>query len=173
MEPQEPGRVAVTDRSERLLRVTLAARRIIVSLLTVVGGYYAVVGASALLRLGEVTRRWTQLSGDPDFPADSTQFGILIGTGAAIWVVLGIGTTLSGVRTLTDRPVPRGAWPALTALALCVHVPWWLYKSLGTGALPRPEAALQVRAASLQFVAVAILYVAGLVATWHWPARRK
>ena len=48
-----------------------AVQRTIVGLLAVIGVWYAVVGASALLKLGEVTRRWTQLSGDPDFPADA------------------------------------------------------------------------------------------------------
>jgi hypothetical protein len=155
-----------------MAHVTVTARRTVIGLLTLVGGYYAVVGTSVLLNVGQVTRRWTLLSGDPDFPADSAQFGILIGIGAAIWVVLGVGTVVCGVRTLVGRPVRRASWVALAALAVVVHVPWLLYKSIGTGALPRPEAALQVRAAGLQFVAVALLYIVGLVATRHWPTRR-
>ena len=77
-----------------MAHVTVAVRRTIVGLLTLVGGYYAFVGASVLLNLGQVTRRWTQLSGDPDVPADAGQFVMLIGAGAAIWIVLGVATVL-------------------------------------------------------------------------------
>jgi hypothetical protein len=155
-----------------MVHVTVAARRTVVWLLTLAGGYYTVVGASALLNLGEVTRRWTRLSGDPDFPADAAQFGILIGTGAAIWVVLGIVTMLFGLRTSTGGQVSRASWAVLTTIAVVVHVPWLLYRSIGTGALPGPEATLEIRVAGLQFATVALLYIVAMLATRHGLTRR-
>jgi hypothetical protein len=61
-----------------LERLHAATVRTLLCALAVIGACYAFVGANVLIHLGDVTRRWTQLSGDPDFPADATRFSLVI-----------------------------------------------------------------------------------------------
>jgi hypothetical protein len=155
-----------------MVQRSFAARRVIVALLAIVGAYYAFAGSVTLLTISDVTRRWVEHSGDPDFRFDFDQFRFLIVSGAAIWLVLGVATVLCSVRTLAGNPVKHGYWAALAALAVVVHIPWMIYKIISTGVLPRPEAGSVVRAAGFRFAAVALLYVVGLLATRRWPAGR-
>jgi hypothetical protein len=108
-----------------MLRRTLAVG------LAVFGAYYTIIGAITLLNLSAVTHRWIELSGDVDFRSDFKIFQVMIGAGAAMVTLLGIVTVLRAVRMLLGHQV---RWGVVAVAAPLLHVPWLMYRAIGTGA---------------------------------------
>ena len=160
--------------------VTLAAvnraawwlRAVLIFALAAVGVYYTAKGLLVLSDLGGVADRWTRASGDPDFPADVAQFRVLIAAGALLWIGLGVGTIACSANNVRGRRVMPGQWIALLILAVLMHAPWLVFKSIGAALVPGPEAASIVRMAAVQWAAVVLLYLVSSVA-FTWSAERR
>ena len=136
---------------DRTLRMVMAIS------LAVLGVYYALLGTSTLLNLTDVTWRWIRLSGDPDFKFDFELFRMFIALGALGISVLGLATVACGAVTASGRGVAPGYWAALAMAALFLHVPWFLYRVVGTGL--RTDSATEIRAVAIRFAAVCMAYV--------------
>lgn len=154
-------------------RVSSPIRLALVAALTATGAYLAFVGVSVLANVGDVTDRWTRLSGDPDFPADAPRLAIVIGAGAALWLIVGGGAVYAGIRAFAGQHVRRSAIIALALTATLAQFAWLVYRHMGTGSLPRPEAAEQYQAALRQAIVMTSIYLAGAIALWTGTARRN
>ena len=142
------------------------ALRIILAIsLAVLGAYYTALGTVTLFDLSHATTQWIELSGDPDFKFDFGFFRMCIGIGALAVSLLGIATTTCAVGTMIGR---RGAfkyWVVLAIAAPVIHFPWFFYKVISTGALPRSDAALSTRAVGFRFLVICIAYILACVLT--------
>jgi hypothetical protein len=135
-------------------------RRIITAALACFGVWYIVIGARTLLHLQEQTQRWIVSSGDPDFRFDAGLFAFAIGAGAALVLTLGAASLACAIGSLRGRPWRGRSIVFLAIAALLLHVPWFLYRTIATGHLPRGLAAEPIRAFGLRVLAVYVLYAA-------------
>jgi hypothetical protein len=133
--------------------------------LAILGAYYTALGAVTLLDLSDVTARWIALSGDADFRYDFRVFMFCIGIGALAVSLFGIATTTCGVGTAAGRPRACRYWMALAIAAPLIHFPWFLYRVVSTGTLPRSEAAIINRANAVRFLVICLAYVLASVLT--------
>ena len=133
--------------------------------LAIVGTYYVGLGGFVLLNLNDVTAAWIEHSNDPDFRYDFRNFKLLTGVGAMAVSMLGVATVACAMRTVTGRVVPAKAWIVLAVAAPLIHFPWLLYRVIGTGTLPRAEAALSIRAVAIRFGVVCAAYLLASVLT--------
>ena len=138
-----------------MLRRTLAVG------LAVLGAYYTIIGAIALLNLSAVTHRWVELSGDVDFRADFQAFEVMIGTGVALVTLLGIVTVLRAMRMLLGHQV---RWGVVAVAAPFLHGPWLMYRAIGTGAPVFP--ALAVSPALRLFATRCVVVCAAYALAW-------
>jgi hypothetical protein len=153
-------------------RATWWLRAILLLALASVGLFYTVKGLLVLGDLGGVADRWTRASGDPDFPGDIAQFSVLIAFGAALWCGLGVGTLICCARYFRGQHVRPLYWITLLVLAILIHAPWLLFKSIGAALIPRPDAAFIVRTAAFQWAIVVLLYLISSV-TFTWSSERR
>lgn len=142
-------------------------QKALAGLFVVVGVYYCTHAGLTLLRLPTVTADWVQRSGDPDFPHDYGAFLMLTAAGAAFVALLGWQTIVKGVATMRGRPV---SWlgPAIAALPL--HWMWFLYRTMGSGILERPDQLAVQYSTALQFGVVCAGYWVLWATTRHWSA---
>jgi hypothetical protein len=133
-------------------------RRVLGAALAVIGMFYATRGAMTLASLPSVTHRWIELSGDIDFRSDFQTFQLMIGTGAALVTLLGVATVLRAVRMLLGHPV---RWGVLAAAAPFLHLPWLMYRAIGTGAavFPALERSPALRLFAMRCAVVCAAYV--------------
>jgi hypothetical protein len=131
-------------------------RKTLGALFTVLGAYYCGLGAVVLMRLPDLTRRWIERSGDPDFKYDYGLFMLLSGVGGSLIALLGWRTIVKGIETAGGRPV---SWlgPAIAALPL--HWFWFLYRVIGSGMLDRQDQAVAQRNTAIQFGIVCAGYL--------------
>lgn len=144
--------------------MTVARKAVAISL-AMLGAYYAILGSFTLLNLPDVTRRWIQLSGDPDFRFDVGLFTMWIGFGAAIVVLLGLATAACGIGTAIGRTWGARYWIGLAIAAPLIHFPWFMYRVIATGTRPRAEAALGIRAFAIRCAAICAVYALAWVLT--------
>jgi hypothetical protein len=133
--------------------------------LAVLGADYAWLGTATLFNLSDVTRRWIELSGDADFKLDFQFFMICSGIGALAVSLLGFATAACGVGTVAGWTRVFRAWMILAIAAPLIHFPWFLYRVISTGTLPRSEAALSIRAVAIRFVVICVAYLLAGVLT--------
>ena len=133
--------------------------------LAILGAYYTALGTVTLFDLSGVTARWIALSGDSDFRLDSQFFTLCIGMGAMAVSLFGIATTTCGVGTAGGRPGAFNYWMVLAIAAPLIHFPWFLYRLISTGTLPRSQAALITRADVVRFLVICLAYVLASVLT--------
>ena len=145
-------------------------RRVLGAALVVIGMYYTARGAITLLNLPAVTDRWIALSGDIDFRSDFQSFQLMIGTGAAMVTLLGLVTVFGGLRTFLGRPV---RWGAIAVAAPFLHVPWLMYRAIGTGApvLPALERSPGLRVFATRCVVVCVAYILAWALTRYQSLR--
>jgi hypothetical protein len=131
------------------------------------GTIYAVRGTLALMSLSDVTNRWIQLSGDPDFRFDADLFRALIGSGAAAVLLFGLATAACGVRTAMGRAGTSKYWTGLAIAAPLIHFPWFTYRVIATG--KRAGWQSSVRWNAICFIAVCAAYVLAWALTRRQP----
>jgi hypothetical protein len=131
-------------------------RKALGGLLSLLGVYYCVVSVRTLLRLPNITERWIQLSGDPDFKYDYGMFLTWIGTGAVLVGVLGFRTAVKGVAAAQGR---GDSWLWLAISALSLHWFWFLYRTIGTGLLGREAQAIAQRENAIRFGTICTAYL--------------
>jgi hypothetical protein len=131
-------------------------RKALGALFTVLGAYYCALGVFTLVWLPDVTRRWIERSGDPEFEYDYGVFMLLSGVGATLIAVLGWRTGAKGVATARGR---HASWlgPAIAALPL--HWFWFLYRVIGSGMLDRHDRIVAQRNTAIQFAIVCVGYL--------------
>jgi hypothetical protein len=137
--------------------------------LAILGAYYTALGTVTLFDLSDVTTRWIALSGDADFRFDFQFFMLCIGIGALAVSLFGIATTTCGVGTAAGRPRAFRYWIVLAIAAPLIHFPWFLYRVISTGTLPRSEAALITRADAVRFLVICAAYVLAAILTRRQP----
>jgi hypothetical protein len=144
-------------------------RKALAALFTVLGAYYCALGVLTLVRLPGVTRRWIELSGDPDFKYDYGTFVMLSGVGATLIAVLGWRTFVKGMATARGRST---SWlgPALATVPL--HSFWLLYRIIGSGTLDRQSQVATLRTSAIQFGIVCVGYFLLWVMS-HRPNRQE
>ena len=154
------------DDSRRMLML----RCTLVAALAVIGLYYAARGAMTLLSLPAVTHRWIELSGDIDFRSDFQSFQLMIGTGAAMVTLLGVVTVLGALRMLLGQQV---RWGVVAVAAPILHVPWLMYRAIGTGApvLPALERSPALRVFATRCVVVCVAYMLAWALTRYQSLR--
>jgi len=142
----------------------ITLRRTLAVGLAVLGAYYTFIGAITLANLPSVTHRWIELSGDVDFRADFGSFQVMIGTGAALVTLLGIVTVLRAMRMLRGHQV---RWGVVAVAAPFLHVPWLMYRAIGTGApvFPALAASPTLRLFAARCVVVCATYALAWVVT--------
>ena len=131
-------------------------RRALGALFTVLGAYYCALGALILVQLPDVTRRWVEQSGDPDFKYDYGMFIVLSGAGAALIAVLGWRPVVNGAATARGL---QTSWLLVAIAAVPLHWFWFLYRIIGAGILDRQGQIMVQRNAAIQFGATCIGYL--------------
>src|SRR5262245_27052162 len=133
-------------------------KRAVAIMLALLGAYYAWLGSRTLLHLQAHTQRWIALSGDPDFRFDFSLFALTIGTGASLVAMLGAASVLCAFALLRGRPWSERSAVILAIAALLVHAPWFMYRVIATGYLPRGLAAEPIRAFGLRVLVICAQY---------------
>jgi hypothetical protein len=148
----------------------ITLRRTLAVGLAVLGAYYTIMGTIVLLNLSAVTHRWIELSGDVDFRADFQVFQVMIGTGAAMVTLLGVVTVWRAMRMLLGHQV---RWGVVAVAAQFLHVPWLMYRAIGTGApvFPALAASPALRLFATRSVVVCAAYALAWVVTRSSVAR--
>lgn len=131
-------------------------RRALGSIFTLLGAYYCLLGVLTLVRVPDVTRRWIEQSGDPDFKYDYGLFMMLSGLGATLIAVLGWRTVVKGMTTARGL---RASWLGLAIAAIPLHWFWFLYRIIGAGILDRHGQTMVQRTAAIQFGTACIGYI--------------
>lgn len=144
-------------------------RKALGAVFAVLGAYYCFLGVFILARLPDVTRRWIEQSGDPDFRGDYGPFMMLGALGATSIGALGWRTLVKGVATARGQHV---SWlgPAIAAMPL--HWLWFLHRIIGAGVLGRDGRMAAQRSAAIQFGITCIGYVLLWVITRR-PSRSR
>ena len=119
--------------------------------------YYVYRGAATLSDLGSVTDRWIERSGDADFRHDRGMFVFWIGAGAAALCALGVATTIAAWRTVQGR-YPYRAWFGLALAAPALHVPWLVYRAIGTSGPTLPGTPNPVQPVGIRFLLICVAY---------------
>jgi hypothetical protein len=110
-----------------------------------------------LVRLPNVTARWIQRSGDPDFKYDDHMFMLWIAVGAVLVGVFGYRTALKGLAAARGS---RDSWLALAIGAPILHWFWFLYRTIGSGVLDPAAQASAQRNNGLRFGTICMAYLA-------------
>jgi len=140
-------------------------RKAVALSLAVIGTYYAWLASFTLLTLPETTRRWIYLSNDADFRLDYEILLIYFGVGAVLVLVLGLATAVCGMRTVAGRPVSPRYWIALAIAAPLIHFPWFMYRVIASGRLPREAAWPGLRTVAIRFGVICAAYILTCILT--------
>ena len=128
--------------------------------LLALGLYYTGLGTVSLLTVSEVTARWIERSGDPDFRYDVRVFTALIAVGSVALTVLGCATAVRAYRQLTGQAPTFAStgWGVLFGVAVLVHVPAFFYKVIAGGTLGPDGFPSHVVTTAGRFLLTCVLY---------------
>jgi hypothetical protein len=143
-------------------------RKILAIALALLGAQYVVRASATLIALPDVTARWIQLSGDPDFKFDYNLFAICIGVGAAAVLTMGLATAALGIAEAAGREVRNRYWIALAIAAPLIHFPWFLYRRIALGTLPRGQVEIALQPVAVRFAVITAVYMLAWAVMRRW-----